>query len=182
MNIKVGWNVPNAAMDSIVDLLGKLVYLMFNTPKNFYQARRFVSKLGLTYDRIYCCVNGCKLFYKTDSELKYYIFCWHDCYKRTSAGKMVLVKAMHYIPLMSRLNTLYASMRFRHEYRMSSIILSKLYDGEIWKHFDNVYPDFVSEPRNVRLGLCADGFTPFSNVASHHSCWLIFLTPYNLSP
>ncbi|WMV51044.1 hypothetical protein MTR67_044429 [Solanum verrucosum] len=39
-----------------------------------------------------------------------------------------------------------------------------------------------SEPRNVRLGLCSNGFTPFSNNASPHSCWPVFLTPYNLPP
>ncbi|KAG5591790.1 hypothetical protein H5410_042304 [Solanum commersonii] len=40
MNIKSDWNVPNAAMDSMVDLLGELVNPEFNIPKNFYQAKR----------------------------------------------------------------------------------------------------------------------------------------------
>ncbi|KAL0378810.1 UNVERIFIED_CONTAM: hypothetical protein Sradi_3186500 [Sesamum radiatum] len=31
-------------------------------------------------------------------------------------------------------------------------------DAEVWKHFDPMYPDFAEEPRNIRLGLCADGF------------------------
>ncbi|KAG5595354.1 hypothetical protein H5410_036586 [Solanum commersonii] len=48
MNIKSDWNVPNAAMDSMVDLLGELVNPEFNIPKNFYQAKRLVSNLGLT--------------------------------------------------------------------------------------------------------------------------------------
>jgi hypothetical protein len=34
-------------------------------------------------------------------------------------------------------------------------------DGEAWKHFDKKHPDFASNPRNVRLGLCSDGFTPY---------------------
>jgi len=34
-------------------------------------------------------------------------------------------------------------------------------DGEAWKHFDHVHRDFVSDPRNVRLGLCSDDFTPY---------------------
>ncbi|KAH0724842.1 hypothetical protein KY284_000707 [Solanum tuberosum] len=154
MNIKSDWNVPNAAMDSMVDLLGELVNPEFNIPKNFYQAKRLVSKLELT----------------------------------TPAGKMVPVQVMHYLPLIPRLNRLYASMRsaphmrWHREYRRLPSVLSHLSDGEAWKHFDNVYPDFASEPRNVRLGLCSDGFTPFSNSASPYSCWLVFLTPYNLPP
>jgi len=35
-------------------------------------------------------------------------------------------------------------------------------DGTAWKHFDNKYPDFAAEYRNVRLGLCADGFNPYT--------------------
>ncbi|WMV32547.1 hypothetical protein MTR67_025932 [Solanum verrucosum] len=101
---------------------------------------------------------------------------------------MVPVQTMHYLPLIPRLKRLYASirsaphMRWHREYRRSPGFLSHPSDGEAWKHFDNVYPNFASEPRNVRLGLCSDGFTPFSNNVSPYSCWLVFLTPYNLPP
>ncbi|GJX60509.1 hypothetical protein Tco_0291899 [Tanacetum coccineum] len=37
-------------------------------------------------------------------------------------------------------------------------------DGGAWKKFDMKYLDFAKEPRNVRLGLCADGFNPFGNL------------------
>ena len=88
---------------------------------------------------------------------------------------MVPVQAMHYLPLIPRLKRLYASMRsaphmrWHREYRRPPGVLSHPSDGEAWKHFDNVYPDFASEPRNVRLGLRADGFTPFSNATSPYS-------------
>ncbi|GKC15167.1 S-adenosyl-L-methionine-dependent methyltransferases superfamily protein [Tanacetum coccineum] len=36
---------------------------------------------------------------------------------------------------------------------------------EAWKDFDTKYPDFATEPRNVRLGLAADGFNPFGNLS-----------------
>ncbi|GJX15088.1 F-box domain containing protein [Tanacetum coccineum] len=39
-------------------------------------------------------------------------------------------------------------------------------DGGAWKKFDTKYPDFAKEPRNVRLGLAADGFNPFGNMSS----------------
>ena len=53
-------------------------------------------------------------------------------------------------------------------------------DGEVWKYFDYVYPEFTSEPRNVRLGLCTDGFTLYNLSASPYSCWSVIVTPYNL--
>ncbi|CAI8608684.1 unnamed protein product [Vicia faba] len=45
-------------------------------------------------------------------------------------------------------------------------------DGHAWKHFDEVHPDFAAEPRNVRLGLCSDGFAPYVQAfGSAYSCW-----------
>ncbi|XP_074288178.1 uncharacterized protein LOC141613344 [Silene latifolia] len=55
-------------------------------------------------------------------------------------------------------------------------------DAESWKHFDALHPDFASEPRNVRLGLCTDGFAPFGQFGKAYSCWPVMLTPYNLPP
>ncbi|KAM3238492.1 hypothetical protein P3L10_013524 [Capsicum annuum] len=186
MSIKSDWNVAQAAMDSMVSLLGKLVNPELNIPQNFYQAKKLVSKLGLSYSRIDCCINGCMLFYKNDAELENCKFYGHARYKRTPGGKMVSIKAMHYLPLIPRLKRLYASMsstphmKWHHENKRPPGVLSHPLDGEAWKHFDRTYPDFVSELRNVRLGLCADGFTPFSNSGTPYSCWPIFITPYNL--
>ena len=55
-------------------------------------------------------------------------------------------------------------------------------DGQAWKHFNNKFSDFASEPRNVRLGLAADRFNPFGNMSLPYSMWLVVLTIYNLSP
>ncbi|XP_056698101.1 uncharacterized protein [Spinacia oleracea] len=55
-------------------------------------------------------------------------------------------------------------------------------DGEAWKHLDKEYESFAAEPRNVRLGLCTDGFSPFGKTGRQYSCWPVILTPYNLPP
>jgi len=55
-------------------------------------------------------------------------------------------------------------------------------DGEAWKHFDKMYPEFAAEPRNVRLALYSDGFSPFNNSTTPYSCWPVIVTPYNLPP
>nr|GEY73821.1 hypothetical protein [Tanacetum cinerariifolium] len=49
-------------------------------------------------------------------------------------------------------------------------------DGRAWKNFDTKYSDFEKEPRNVRLGLAADGFNLFGNL----TCGPVILTTYNL--
>lgn len=53
-------------------------------------------------------------------------------------------------------------------------------DGEAWKEFDKLYPDFAAEPLNVRLGLATDGFNPFGDMSNAYSLWPVFLVPYNM--
>ncbi|XP_060672435.1 uncharacterized protein LOC132803435 [Ziziphus jujuba] len=55
-------------------------------------------------------------------------------------------------------------------------------DGEAWKHFDEQYPVFAMDPRNVRLGAATDGFNPFSNMSTSYSMLPVMLVPYNLPP
>jgi hypothetical protein len=54
-------------------------------------------------------------------------------------------------------------------------------DAAEWKSFQNLHPRFASEPRNVYLGLCTDGFNPFG-MSRNHSLWPVIMTPYNLPP
>jgi len=60
-------------------------------------------------------------------------------------------------------------------------VMVHLSGGEAWKHFNSVHPHFSDESRNVRLGLCTDGFNPFGSFATPYSCWPVILTVYNLS-
>ena len=43
-------------------------------------------------------------------------------------------------------------------------------DVEVWKNFDKTYLDFVKKPRNIRLGLCANGFVPHGQFGMAYSC------------
>ncbi|KAL0378971.1 UNVERIFIED_CONTAM: hypothetical protein Sradi_3202600 [Sesamum radiatum] len=54
------------------------------------------------------------------------------------------------------------------------------FNAEVWRHFDQSYPDFTVEPHNVRLALCTDGFAPHRQYGCTYSCWPVILTPYNL--
>ncbi|KAG8365839.1 hypothetical protein BUALT_Bualt17G0013600 [Buddleja alternifolia] len=55
-------------------------------------------------------------------------------------------------------------------------------DSPAWKHFDDQYPHFSQDPRNVKLGLATDGFTPWSNLGNSYSMWPVILVAYNLPP
>ena len=51
-----------------------------------------------------------------------------------------------------------------------------------WKHFNLTHLSFASKSRNVKLGLCTDGFQPYGQSGQQYSCWPIILTPYNFPP
>ena len=96
------------------------------------------------------------LYYKHDSELKECKFCHESRYKerrgRKQNCKEVARKKMHYLPLIPRLQRLYASettarhMRWHHENRREEGVLCHPSDGEAWEHFDHTYPDFATKP------------------------------------
>jgi hypothetical protein len=95
---------------------------------------------------------------------------------------------MWYFPIIPRLQRLYSStatathMRWHHENRREDGVLCHPSHGEAWKHFNKTYPTFASDPRNIRLGLCLDGFNQHGQYGRTYSCWPVILTPYNLPP
>ncbi|XP_016456739.2 uncharacterized protein LOC107780687 [Nicotiana tabacum] len=73
-------------------------------------------------------------------------------------------------------------MRWHHEHIQEDGVMRHPSDSEAWKHFNETHPFFVAEPRNVRLGLCTDGFQPFGQSGRKYSSWPVIVTPYNLPP
>ena len=61
-------------------------------------------------------------------------------------------------------------MRWHHKNRSNDEVLRHPTDAEAWKSFDRTHEYFSSDPRNVRLGLATDGFTPFGNMSVSYSC------------
>jgi len=82
--------------------------------KNYYEAKKVVSSLGLKSVKIDCCQGGYMLYYKDDSELTEFRFCGLPRYMsdkgQNKRYKKVLVKRMFDLPIIPRLQRLYASM------------------------------------------------------------------------
>ncbi|GAU34021.1 hypothetical protein TSUD_393670 [Trifolium subterraneum] len=193
----------NEPMDAIAKLVLDTtpIFARSDLPQTYYEAKQLVSKLGLGVKRIHCCINGCMLFYNefgvSDDDLVQCKFCQEPRYRQTknlrsNRGKPIPRKAMFYLPIVSRLQRLYASLQTarkmtwhseNYEQRKRSGELRHPSDGLAWKHFDQVNPGFALEPRNVRLRLCSDGFTSYTQAsATPYSCWPIIVTPYNFPP
>ncbi|KAK2383561.1 hypothetical protein QL285_070997 [Trifolium repens] len=187
------WHVPQKCIDHFAQMLVDVCPTKQCLLQNHYQATKLVSTLGLEVEKIDCCTNGCLLYYKEDIHLTECRVCQAPRYvpRRKGMGnhKDVPQKRMFYFPIIPRLQRLYASkesasqMRWHRNNISNPNILRHPSDGKAWKHFDEVYPDFALESRNVRLGLCSDGFTPYTQASSSpYSCWPIIVTPYNLPP
>ncbi|XP_027187217.1 uncharacterized protein [Cicer arietinum] len=192
LSIKSDFNISETCFNQWMDFMGKALPNDNRMPENFYRAKKSVEKLGLGCIKIHCCPNGCMIYYfPDDKNLRSCKICGEDRYKsviRNGKAREVPLKKMWYFPLIPRLQRLYSSMqtasqmRWHRENIRDPGYLSHPSDGEAWKHFDERYPEFSMDPRNVRLGLCADGFAPFDQTGRTYSCWPIILTPYNLPP
>jgi hypothetical protein len=165
-------------------------------PKSMYETKKYLGDFGLGYEKISACRNHCMLFWKENEKLDTCTVCgaskWKDEITEEDGScrtlKRRLVKVLRWFPLASRLQRLYMSwhtashMRWHADGRTKDGVLRHLADGEAWRSFDTLHPNFASDPRNVRLGLASNGFNPFGNMSTSHSTWPVMLVPYNLPP
>ncbi|KAL6323438.1 hypothetical protein AAG906_039008 [Vitis piasezkii] len=155
-----------------------------NIPKSHYDAKKMLRDFGLGYVSIHACKYDCALFWKENET-------FHNCpcnEPRYKNGK-IPQKVLRHFPLKPRLQRLFmsrytsADMRWHKEKRFHEDgVLRHPADSEVWKDFDNQYPWFAQDARNVRLGLATDGFNPFGTMSNNYSMWPVVLVPYNMPP
>ncbi|XP_040938717.1 uncharacterized protein [Gossypium hirsutum] len=168
-------------------------------PITYYEAKKKISALNLGYVKIDACPNDCMLYWGDASKKISCDVCKSSKWQSSSeldADEQVdgscrhpkPAKVLRYFPLIPRLKRLFQSsktsqsMRWHKEGRTKDGILRHPVDGSAWDAFDKRFPDFASDPRNVRLGLASDGFNPFRTMSTSHSTWPVLLIPYNLEP
>ncbi|XP_023767031.1 uncharacterized protein LOC111915622 [Lactuca sativa] len=189
MHIKVNNKWTDSSFDQLLELL-QLAFPKGNkVPFSHYLAKKKLKSIGLGYELIHVCKNDCCLFWKEHDSLQVCPVCkesrWID---KNTKGNKVPHKVLRYFPVTPRLRRLYCSthtaknMIWHSTIRSEDGVMLHPVDGEHWQDFDKKYPDFSSKPRNVCLGLTANGFNPFGNMCNPHSTWTVILTTYNLPP
>ncbi|XP_056698165.1 uncharacterized protein [Spinacia oleracea] len=150
--------------------------------------RRFLRDWNFLMRGSTHALKGCFLFWKGDAQLDKCRVYGSDRYKKNAKGKLIPEKVLIYFPITPRLQRLYATKNISEDMtwhaknpRVQNTFAHPS-DSEAWKHLDTTFPNFASEPRNVSLGLCTDGFAPHGKFGSQYSCWPVILTPYNLPP
>nr|GEZ08869.1 hypothetical protein [Tanacetum cinerariifolium] len=163
----------------------------YKLPPSCYAIKKTLKTIELGYESMHACVNDCFLFWgDTNKDVH---FCpvrntsrWKDSNTpRKKVPKMVLC----YFPIIPRLQRLYKSSHTAKEMTWHATgkctepgKMQHPVDGKALKDFDTKYLDFAAKPRNVQLGLAADGFNPFGNLSQSYSMWPVILTTYNLPP
>ncbi|XP_040934473.1 uncharacterized protein [Gossypium hirsutum] len=149
-------------------------------PTTYYEVKKKISALNLGYVKIDACPNDCILYWGDASKK---ISC--DVCKRSrwqSSNELDVDEQVDDSCRRPKPAKTAQSMRWHKEGRTKDGILRHPADGSAWDAFDKRFPDFASDPRNVRLGLASDGFNPFRTISTSHSTWPVLLIPYNLEP
>ncbi|XP_072081023.1 uncharacterized protein [Arachis hypogaea] len=164
-------------------------------PEDFYRSKTMIQELGLGYEKIDICPNHCMLYYKETSDKTSYVactMCGHPRFKpkagdTSNSSRDVPYSILRYFPITARLQHLFMSKTTAQymKWHVDGVchdesVITHPADADAWKQFDATHELFAQESRNVRLGLCTDGFNPFSGSKTPYSCWPVFVTPYNL--
>ncbi|GJX06632.1 hypothetical protein Tco_0194564 [Tanacetum coccineum] len=139
----------------------------YKLPPSYYAIKKTFKTIGLGYESIHACVNDCFLF-RGDANKDVHLcpVCKMSRWKDSDTpGKKDPKKVLHYFLIIPRLQHLYKSSHTAKE--MTWHATGKCTEPE---------------PRNVRLGLVANGFNPFVNLSQSYSMWPVILTTYNLPP
>ena len=194
MSMKSKYHMYEKLFDQVTELMKEIVPDNNLVTDNFYSTKKLLHGMGLPVEKIDCCFNGCMLYWGADSDLINCKFCDHPRFKKPPRviekrqKTKVAYKKMYYFPLIPRLQRLYASnatahdMRWHSEHEVEQGVMHHPTDSLAWKHFNQIHPDFATESRNVRLGLCTNGFQPFGQSGQQYSTWPVIVTPYNLPP
>ncbi|KAL4592238.1 hypothetical protein LXL04_005226 [Taraxacum kok-saghyz] len=179
LNWKSDCNVSDSAYDKLLPIFKDSMPDGAKLPTNFYETKKILKPLELPSEQIHVCLNHCMLFYGRDSDLDHCRICNESRYdERGKAPNLV----MTYMPIGPRLQRLfYSKMTAQHltwpaDHRRHPEKMIHPSEGRAWNHFDSTFPDFAKESRNVRLGLCTDGFNPNSSNGKSYSCWPVFYT------
>ncbi|XP_060210987.1 uncharacterized protein LOC132638006 [Lycium barbarum] len=197
--IKCSSGLSDKGMTMILDIL-RDAFEFARIPNSFYEAKKTIKKLSLDYIKIDACPNDCMLYWGDDADEETCKHChvsrWKPNRKRNTnhvpakkkKQKKMPAKILRYFPLKPRLQRLFMCskiaehMRWHAKNSNGDVIMRHPRDGEAWKRFDTTFPEFASDPRNVRLGLASDGFNPFGAMSTTYSICPVILIPYNLPP
>ncbi|KAL0556194.1 hypothetical protein IC582_004704 [Cucumis melo] len=187
---KYGWS--DISFSELLKTLKEILPTTNELPNSLYEAKKTLGALGMEYEKIHACPNNCCLYRKEFANATECPECgqsrWKNVKDRNEERKQIPSKVIWYFPPIPRFKRLFRSIEcaenltWHASERIEDGKLRHPADSPAWKLVDFKWPDFVSEPRNLRLALSADGVNPHGDMSSKYSCWPIVMVIYNLPP
>lgn len=188
MNVCRTHKATNALISEMLHVLANVILPSPNSlPSSEGLASRMLGRLGLRYDAIDACRNGCVLFRKGNADLEACPVCHAPRYRRVGMSR-VPMKVLRHFPLIPRLRRMFSTphlaalMTWHGENISGDGKMRGPPDSPQWEHIRLRHADFEADHRNVHLGLCADGINPHSQKRSTHSLCPVLLLNYNIPP
>lgn len=189
---KARHSLSDKAFDDVLKIVHELLPLNNILPDGFYSSKKLFNAFDLGYEKIHACENDCCLFRKDLEHLETCPKCGSSRWKVNARTKLIRkgvpAKVLRYFPIIPRFRRLFKSaekseqLTWHYTNKSQDGIMRHPVDSLAWNRIDDKWPSFASDPRNLRLGLSSDGFNPFGDLSSRHSCWPVILVTYNLSP
>ncbi|XP_019189401.1 PREDICTED: uncharacterized protein LOC109183793 [Ipomoea nil] len=189
LKAKNGWS--DKSFTGLLELLKDMLPGDNELPNSTYEAKKMLYPLSMDIEKIHACPNDCILYRRDYKDLNVCPKCAASRYKNKDAcgnKKGPPAKVIWYLPVIPRFKRMFANPREATNLQWHAI--GRKEDGKLrhpadspqWRNIDRRWPDFGSENRNLRLGLCTDGMNPHGNMSSRHSTWPVLLVVYNLPP
>ncbi|KAL6544843.1 hypothetical protein OROMI_023705 [Orobanche minor] len=183
-NLKAGHQVSDVFFTELLQAVSDLLPDDNVLPRRAYDAKQMLKLIGLTHEKIHACPKDCILYRKEYADLSECPKCGTKRFNKKKSP----AKVMWYFPIIPRLRRLYSSpndakhLTWHQDGRIKDGMLRHPADSPQWKKFDDRYPEFGKDPRNLRLVLSSDGMNPFGVQSTSHSTWPVILMIYNLAP
>jgi len=177
-----GWT--DKSFTELLSLLKEMLPQDNVLPCRMYEAKKMLSAISMSYEKIHACPNDCILFQNEYAALDKCPKCRALRYKKNSAP----MKVVWYFPIIPRFRPMYhnaqdaKNLRWHAYERICDGKLRHPADSPQWEKVDHDYPNFGKEPRNLRLALSTDGINPHGMRSNSHSTWPVVMIIYNLPP
>ncbi|RVW28039.1 hypothetical protein CK203_117608, partial [Vitis vinifera] len=143
-------------------------------PLSMYEAKKTLNALGMEYKKIHACPNDCILYRNELNEASSCPTCGTSRWKVNKAGarntKRIPAKVLWYFPHIPRFKRMFQSpkiakdLKWHAQGRENNGKLRHPVDFPTWQLVNQMWPEFASDCRNLRLAISADGINPHSSM------------------
>ncbi|XP_058106342.1 uncharacterized protein LOC131249554 [Magnolia sinica] len=160
-----GWS--NKSFTMLLELLKEALPEGETLPSSFYETKKIIKELGLSYNKIDACPNDCQLYWKTNVNDESCVVCGISRWKTMehnsnddeattipSKVKKIPAKTLWHFSLIPSLQRLFMeaqtakNMKWHDKGRTKDECMRHPADSPIWKSFNEQHPNFSYDSRN----------------------------------